>query len=74
MQRFKEMKEMHGSSSRDDRQKREQQRQEKEMAKFVQMYTIIFPSLVYIRDLFLYLLLYNLMFITFSFFVFFNSV
>ncbi|RXH82101.1 hypothetical protein DVH24_036442 [Malus domestica] len=30
--RFKEMKEMHGSSSRDDRQKREQQRQEKEMA------------------------------------------
>lgn len=32
------MKEMHGSSSRDDRQKREQQRQEKEMAKFAQMY------------------------------------
>uniref|UniRef100_A0A2P2KF60 G patch domain-containing protein 8-like n=1 Tax=Rhizophora mucronata TaxID=61149 RepID=A0A2P2KF60_RHIMU len=35
--RFKEMKEMHGSSSRDDRQKRELQRQEKEMAKFAQM-------------------------------------
>ncbi|KAM7273219.1 hypothetical protein ACFE04_027883 [Oxalis oulophora] len=31
--RFKEMREMHGSSSRDDRQKREQQRQEREMAK-----------------------------------------
>lgn len=46
-QRFKEMKEMHGSSSRDDRQKREQQRQEKEMAKFVQTYAIIFPSLVH---------------------------
>nr|GMD43848.1 G patch domain-containing protein 8 [Ipomoea batatas] len=30
--RFKEMREMHGSSSRDDRQKREQQRQEREMA------------------------------------------
>ncbi|KAJ0014496.1 hypothetical protein Pint_21096 [Pistacia integerrima] len=36
--RFKEMKELHGSSSRDDRQKREQQRQEREMAKFAQMY------------------------------------
>lgn len=35
-QRFKEMREMHGSS-RDDRLKREQQRQEKEMAKFAQM-------------------------------------
>ncbi|KAL1312894.1 G patch domain-containing protein 8 [Arachis ipaensis] len=35
--RFKQMKEMHGGSSRDDRQKREQQRQEKEMAKFAQM-------------------------------------
>ncbi|KAF8392748.1 hypothetical protein HHK36_023097 [Tetracentron sinense] len=34
--RFKEMKEMHGSS-RDDRQKREQLRQEKEMAKFTQI-------------------------------------
>ncbi|KAH0766805.1 hypothetical protein KY285_002676 [Solanum tuberosum] len=34
--RFKEMREMHGSS-RDDRQKREQQRQEREMAKFTQM-------------------------------------
>ncbi|XP_042392786.1 G patch domain-containing protein 8-like isoform X2 [Zingiber officinale] len=34
--RFKEMREMHGSS-RDDRQKREQLRQEKEMAKFAQM-------------------------------------
>lgn len=32
------MREMHGTSSRDDRQKREQQRQEKEMAKFAQMY------------------------------------
>ncbi|KAK4782457.1 hypothetical protein SAY86_016559 [Trapa natans] len=31
--RFKEMKEMQGSSSRDDRQKREQQRLDKEMAK-----------------------------------------
>ncbi|KAM1799254.1 hypothetical protein ACFX11_033467 [Malus domestica] len=31
------MKEMHGSSSRDDCQKREQQRQEKELAKFVQI-------------------------------------
>lgn len=31
------MREMHGSSSRDDRQKREQLRQEKEMAKFAQM-------------------------------------
>lgn len=31
--RFKEMREMHGASSRDDRQKREQQRQEREMAK-----------------------------------------
>jgi len=29
---------MHGSSSRDDRQKREQQRQERELAKFAQMY------------------------------------
>ncbi|KAF3454744.1 hypothetical protein FNV43_RR05192 [Rhamnella rubrinervis] len=35
--RFKEMREMHGASSRDDRQKREQQRQEKEMAKFFQI-------------------------------------
>lgn len=35
------MKEMHGGSSRDDRQKREQLRQEREMAKFAQMY----PSL-----------------------------
>lgn len=37
-QRFKEMKEMHGGGSRDDRQKREQLRQEREMAKFAQMY------------------------------------
>ncbi|OMO86210.1 hypothetical protein CCACVL1_09731 [Corchorus capsularis] len=36
-ERFKEMRELHGSSSRDDRLKREQQRQEKEMAKFAQM-------------------------------------
>ncbi|KAI3704151.1 hypothetical protein L1987_74366 [Smallanthus sonchifolius] len=35
--RFKEMREMHGSSSRDVRQKREQIRQEREMAKFAQM-------------------------------------
>ncbi|XP_073124912.1 uncharacterized protein [Henckelia pumila] len=35
--RFKQMKEMHGSSSRDDRQKREQQRQEREMEKFMLM-------------------------------------
>ncbi|KAF2307349.1 hypothetical protein GH714_026528 [Hevea brasiliensis] len=35
--RFKEMKEIHGSSSCDDRQKRELQRQEREMAKFAQM-------------------------------------
>ncbi|KAI3448428.1 hypothetical protein Pfo_005093 [Paulownia fortunei] len=35
--RFKQMRDMHGSSSRDDRQKREQQRQEREMAKFMQM-------------------------------------
>ncbi|XP_078169288.1 D111/G-patch domain-containing protein isoform X2 [Carex rostrata] len=36
--RFKEMKDMHGSSSsRDDRLKREQLRQEKEMAKLAQM-------------------------------------
>ncbi|XP_042474946.1 G patch domain-containing protein 8 [Macadamia integrifolia] len=35
--RFKEMKELHGSSNRDDRQKREQLRQEKEMAKFAQI-------------------------------------
>ncbi|CAN6469902.1 unnamed protein product [Victoria cruziana] len=36
--RFKEMREMHGSSSRDDRLKREQQREEREMAKYAQMY------------------------------------
>ncbi|KAI9393805.1 hypothetical protein POPTR_005G002700v4 [Populus trichocarpa] len=35
--RFKEMREMHGTSSRDDRRKRELQRQEREMAKFAQM-------------------------------------
>ncbi|KAL6963536.1 hypothetical protein U1Q18_035625 [Sarracenia purpurea var. burkii] len=35
--RFKEMRELHGTSSRDDRQKREQQRQEREMAKFAQI-------------------------------------
>lgn len=33
MQRFKEMKEMHGASSRDDRKKREQLRQERELTK-----------------------------------------
>ncbi|XP_020571385.1 G patch domain-containing protein 8 [Phalaenopsis equestris] len=32
--RFKEMREMHAGSSRDDRQKKEQLRQEKELAKF----------------------------------------
>lgn len=32
--RFKEMREMHAGSSRNDRQKKEQLRQEKEMAKF----------------------------------------
>ncbi|KAF3779120.1 G patch domain-containing protein 8 [Nymphaea thermarum] len=37
-ERFKEMKELHGSSSRDDRLKREQQRQEREMAKYAQLY------------------------------------
>ncbi|KVH95043.1 hypothetical protein Ccrd_002890 [Cynara cardunculus var. scolymus] len=31
------MREMHGTSSRDDKQKREQLRQEREMAKFAQM-------------------------------------
>ncbi|KAL6513236.1 hypothetical protein OROGR_020722 [Orobanche gracilis] len=35
--RFKQMRDMHGSSDRDDRQKRELQRQEREMAKFKQM-------------------------------------
>ena len=35
---------MHGTSSRDDRQKREQQRQEREMAKFAQMYLFLHPS------------------------------
>ncbi|KAL3651427.1 hypothetical protein CASFOL_004429 [Castilleja foliolosa] len=35
--RFKQMRDMHGSSSRDDRQKRELQRQDREMAKFKQM-------------------------------------
>uniref|UniRef100_A0A7C9DHB1 C2H2-type domain-containing protein n=1 Tax=Opuntia streptacantha TaxID=393608 RepID=A0A7C9DHB1_OPUST len=35
-QRFKEMREMHGSN-RDDRLKREQQQLEREMAKFAQM-------------------------------------
>lgn len=40
-QRFKEMRDMHGSSSRDDRLKREQQRQEREMAKFMQMYILV---------------------------------
>lgn len=42
LQRFKEMREMHGTSSRDDRQKREQQRQEREMAKFALMYPSFF--------------------------------
>lgn len=35
------MRDMHGSSSRDDRQKREQQRQERELAKFKQMYVLV---------------------------------
>ncbi|KAL5580339.1 hypothetical protein UlMin_012781 [Ulmus minor] len=37
LQRFKEMREMHGMSSRDDRPKWEQQREEREMAKFAQI-------------------------------------
>lgn len=41
LQRFKQMRDMHGSSSRDDRLKREQQRQEREMAKFKQMYVLV---------------------------------
>ncbi|KAI8531812.1 hypothetical protein RHMOL_Rhmol11G0165200 [Rhododendron molle] len=36
-ERFKEMRERHGTSSRDDRQKREHQRQETEIAKFAQI-------------------------------------
>jgi len=36
------MREMHGTSSRDDRRKRELQRQEREMAKFAQMYAFLF--------------------------------
>lgn len=42
------MRDMQGSSSRDDRQKREQQRQEREMAKFMQMYVqiIIWTSFI----------------------------
>lgn len=47
LQRFKEMKEMHGGSSRDDRQKREQLRQEREMAKFAQMYPLIYSCTNY---------------------------
>lgn len=39
------MKEMHGNSSRDDRQKREQLRQEREMAKFAQMYASFMHSI-----------------------------
>lgn len=46
LQRFKEMREMHGTSSRDDRQKREQQRQEREIAKFAQMYLFVLVSLL----------------------------
>ncbi|PIA60652.1 hypothetical protein AQUCO_00300283v1 [Aquilegia coerulea] len=46
--RFKDMRDMHGSSSRDDRQKREQLRQEREMARFAQMYTFLcFPVQCY---------------------------
>lgn len=42
------MREMHGSSSRDDRQKREQQRQEREMAKFV----LTYPAIFFVWDFF----------------------
>lgn len=45
------MKEMHGSSSRDDRQKREQQRQEKELAKFAQMYPFICLNITFTPSL-----------------------
>jgi len=44
------MKEMHGGSSRDDRQKREEQRQEREMAKFAQMYPFA-PMAIYFYPL-----------------------
>lgn len=37
---------MHGTSSRDDRQKREQQRQEREIAKFAQMYVFVLVTLL----------------------------
>lgn len=40
------MREMHGTSSRDDRQKREQQRQEREIAKFAQMYVFVLVTLL----------------------------
>lgn len=56
MQRFKDMREMHGTSSRDDRQKREQQRQEREIAKFAQMYLFVLVSLlVYLELVIVYL-------------------
>lgn len=47
---------MHGTSSRDDRQKREQQRQEREIAKFAQMYLFVLVSLlVYLELVIVYL-------------------
>lgn len=50
------MREMHGTSSRDDRQKREQQRQEREIAKFAQMYLFVLVSLlVYLELVIVYL-------------------
>ncbi|GER36458.1 D111/G-patch domain-containing protein [Striga asiatica] len=48
--RFKQMRDTHGSSSRDDRQKREQQRQEKEMAKFKQMADVHKQQQIQTRD------------------------
>ncbi|KAK6915737.1 G-patch domain [Dillenia turbinata] len=42
--RFKEMREMHGTSSRDDRERREQQRLEKEIAKFAQIFELLIET------------------------------
>lgn len=69
LQRFKEMKEMHGGSSRDDRQKREQLRQEREMAKFAQMYPLIYSCTNYYSLLpvlcFFFLFLFTVVSMTF---------
>jgi len=51
------MKEMHGGSSRDDRQKREQQRQEREMAKFAQMYPFALMAIFFYSLLPLFIVL-----------------